>query len=81
MSVETCEGMVRAADTVNLTPIIRIAENVRQNILRYLDIGAKFLDAQGAVPKDIMPDGLHPNEKGYQIWAEAMNPLLTEMMK
>jgi 4-hydroxy-2-oxoheptanedioate aldolase len=32
--------MVRAADCVNITPIIRVAMNIRQNILRYLDIGA-----------------------------------------
>jgi len=49
--------------------------------VRYLDIGAKFLDAEGNIPKDIMPDGLHPNAKGYQIWADAMQPLLDEMMK
>ena len=40
MSAESCEQMVRAADCVNITPIIRIAMNIRQNILRYLDIGA-----------------------------------------
>ncbi len=39
MGVETCEHMVRAADNVNITPIIRVAVNIRQNILRYLDIG------------------------------------------
>jgi len=49
--------------------------------VRYFDIGKKFLDADGNIPKDIMPDGLHPNAKGYEIWAEAMNPLLQEMMK
>ena len=49
--------------------------------VRYLDIGPKFLDAEGNIPKDIMPDGLHPNAKGYQIWADAMQPLLDEMMK
>ena len=38
MGVSECEAMVRAADYTNITPIIRIAENVRQNILRYLDI-------------------------------------------
>lgn len=37
---ESCEHMVRAADCVNVTPIVRIAVNVRQNILRYLDTGA-----------------------------------------
>jgi lysophospholipase L1-like esterase len=48
---------------------------------RYLDIGGKFLDADGALPKDIMPDALHPNAKGYQIWADAMQPLLDSMLK
>jgi 4-hydroxy-2-oxoheptanedioate aldolase len=41
MSAESCEHMVRAAECVNITPIIRIAVNMRQNILRYLDIGAQ----------------------------------------
>lgn len=40
MEAESCEHMVRAADYANITPIIRIAMNIRQNILRYLDIGA-----------------------------------------
>lgn len=41
--------------------------------LRYLDIGAKFLaEDKVTLPKDIMPDFLHPNKKGYQIWAEAI---------
>jgi lysophospholipase L1-like esterase len=48
--------------------------------VKYLDIGPKFLDADGNLPKDIMPDALHPNEKGYQIWAEAMGPTLAELM-
>lgn len=47
----------------------------------YLDIGDKFLDAEGNIPPDIMPDALHVNEKGYRIWAEAVKPTLTEMMK
>lgn len=37
---ESCEQMVRAADYANTTPIVRIAVNLRQNILRYLDTGA-----------------------------------------
>jgi beta-glucosidase len=49
--------------------------------VRYLDIGPNFLDAAGKIPYDVMPDQLHPNVKGYQIWAEAMQPLLEEMMK
>ena len=31
----------------------------------YLDIGPKFLEADGTLSKDIMPDLLHLNEKSY----------------
>ncbi len=47
----------------------------------YLDIGAKFLAEDGSLPKDIMPDFLHPNAKGYQIWADAVKPTIETMMK
>jgi lysophospholipase L1-like esterase len=47
---------------------------------RFLDIGEKFMQADGTLPPQIMPDGLHPNAAGYQIWADAMNELLGDMM-
>lgn len=46
----------------------------------YLDIGDKFLQPDGVLPATIMPDFLHPNEKGYEIWAEAMAPKLAELL-
>jgi len=49
--------------------------------IRYLDIGSKFIDSEGNISKDVIPDALHPSTKGYQIWAEAMNPLLTQMLQ
>lgn len=49
--------------------------------VRFLDINANFLGQDGKIPFSIMPDQLHPNAAGYQIWADAMQPLLTEMMK
>jgi lysophospholipase L1-like esterase len=48
--------------------------------ITYLDIGEKFLAADKSLPKDIMPDALHPNAKGYEIWAEAIRPTLQRMM-
>jgi len=42
----------------------------------YLDIGSKFLAADGSIPRDIMSDGLHPTSKGYEIWAEAVHDTL-----
>jgi lysophospholipase L1-like esterase len=38
----------------------------------FLDVGAKFLEPDGTLSKAIMPDLLHPNEKGYQIWSDAI---------
>ncbi len=49
--------------------------------VRYLDIGPKFLDADGEIPADVMPDLLHPSAKGYSLWFEAMNPTLQELLK
>jgi len=49
--------------------------------VKYLDIGPKFLADDGTLPKDVMPDALHPNEKGYEIWAESIRPTLDELMK
>jgi N-acetylglucosamine-6-sulfatase len=38
----------------------------------YMDIGARFLNADGTMNKDLMPDTLHPSEQGYQVWADAI---------
>jgi lysophospholipase L1-like esterase len=48
--------------------------------VKYLDFGKDFLDADGTLSKEIMPDLLHPNLKGYQIWADAIRPTLTEWL-
>ena len=34
----------------------------------------------GTLPRDVMPDFLHPNEKGYEIWAEAVKGPLQELL-
>ena len=47
----------------------------------YMDIGAKFLDAEGNIPKDVMSDALHPGPKGYEIWAEAVKETIDNLMK
>lgn len=47
----------------------------------FMDIGQKFLASDGTLPKEIMPDVLHPNEKGYEIWAEAIQGKVKELLK
>lgn len=49
-------------------------------MVNVLDIGPKFLLPDGTLPKDIMPDALHPNAKGYQIWADAIEGKVVELM-
>lgn len=49
--------------------------------VRFLDLGPKFLAPDGTLPKDIMPDLLHPGEKGYEIWAAAIKEPLAAMLK
>ena len=49
--------------------------------VKYLDIGAKFLEADSTLPASIMPDALHPNEKGYAIWADEIGPTLQDLAK
>ena len=48
--------------------------------VKYMNINDKFLDQDGNLSRDIMRDLLHPTAKGYQIWADAVKPQLTEWL-
>lgn len=48
--------------------------------VKFLDIGVKFLQPDGTISKAIMPDLLHLSAKGYQIEAEAILPVIEQMM-
>jgi lysophospholipase L1-like esterase len=49
--------------------------------VKFMDLGSKLLAPDGTLSRDIMPDLLHPNEKGYQIWSDAMESTLAQMLK
>jgi len=38
------------------------------------------LNPDGTNNKDIIRDGCHLSEKGYEIWAESMNPYLLDLL-
>ncbi|MCE9588166.1 MAG: GDSL family lipase [Verrucomicrobia bacterium] len=46
--------------------------------LLFLDFGDKFLEPDGTMSPEIMPDFLHPSAKGYQIWADAIQPVIDQ---
>ena len=48
----------------------------------YLDIGSRFLDDKGVfLPDSFRPDNLHPLAKGYDIWGQAVQAKLAELLK
>jgi lysophospholipase L1-like esterase len=48
--------------------------------VRFLDLGPRFLEADGRLSPGIMTDGLHLSEKGYERWAEGLLPVVREML-
>jgi lysophospholipase L1-like esterase len=50
-----------------------------QNVL-WIDFGYKFIDDNGHLPREIMPDYLHLTKKGYQIWADSIKEPLAKIL-
>ena len=46
----------------------------------YQDLESKFIEPDGSITREIMPDALHLSREGYQIWAEAMEPKLRALL-
>lgn len=46
----------------------------------YLDVNHVFLNFDGSINHDLMPDYLHPSPAAAKLWARAMEPLLSELM-
>jgi lysophospholipase L1-like esterase len=49
--------------------------------IRFLDLKRVFLAADGTLPKDVMPDFLHPHAAGYQLWADALRAPLAALLQ
>jgi lysophospholipase L1-like esterase len=66
-------------DKINYTNE-KIAKLADGKSVRYLDIGDRFLNKDGELTREIMPDLLHLSGAGYKIWAEAIGDTLKEML-
>lgn len=66
-----------AIDTANAA----LAKLDDGQMVRFLNINLHFLGNDGTIPNIIMPDQLHLNAAGYQLWAGAIENPLAEMMK
>ena len=66
------------------TAIDRINDNLSKfadgKRIRYLNINDKLADKEGRLLEGTSPDRLHLSAKGYQVWADALKPILTELL-
>ena len=46
----------------------------------WIDFGHRFVNADGTIPRALMPDYLHLSKKGYEIWAEAIEQRLSQVI-
>jgi lysophospholipase L1-like esterase len=58
----------------------RIAQFADGKTVRYLNINDKLADKNGKLLDGMSPDGMHLSLKGYQVWADALKPLFTELL-
>ena len=58
----------------------RISKFADDKHVFYLDINDTFLAKDGTLPKSIMPDLLHPNREGYEMWAQSMESKIAQLM-
>jgi lysophospholipase L1-like esterase len=65
-------------DTVNAN----LARQADGKKLRYLDINHQLANGDGVLFDGMMNprDKLHPTVKGYQVWANALKPIFTELL-
>jgi lysophospholipase L1-like esterase len=75
------------SDNMNFMPIIdRINSDLAKladgQMVRYLNINDKLADSDGRLFEGMMNvrDRLHPTVKAYQVWADALKPMLTELL-
>lgn len=72
-------------DSMAVNPAIhqineKIAKFADGKRIRFVDINDKLADKNDVLYKGMTMDGLHPTVVGYQIWADALKPIFTEVL-
>jgi lysophospholipase L1-like esterase len=78
-------GILPRNDNMAAMPVInRINENLAKfadsKTTRYLNINARLADSNGVLLEGMTADRLHLSLKGYQVWADALKPIFTELL-
>jgi lysophospholipase L1-like esterase len=75
-------GKTFSAQRGKLLQVNQALEKLADNkMVFYLDIGSQLIEPDGSISKEMMRDALHPGEKGYEIWAAAIEPKLKEWLR
>ena len=71
-------ALMPAIDQINAN-IARVADGRK---VRYLNVNSKLADKDGRLFEGMMNerDGLHPTLRGYQVWADGLKPIFTELL-
>jgi lysophospholipase L1-like esterase len=72
-------------DNMAVIPTInRINDNLARmgdrKKIRFLNINDKLADKDGKLFEGMSKDKLHPTLKGYQVWADGLKPIFTEIL-
>jgi lysophospholipase L1-like esterase len=80
-------GIFPRNDNMAVMPVI---DKINRNLanladgkgIRYLNINDRLAGADGKLFDGMMnaTDKLHPTVKGYQVWADALQPIFTELL-
>jgi lysophospholipase L1-like esterase len=79
-------GMFPRNDSLTVLPTIRqinrkLADLADGKQVRYLDINDQLADREGRLfPGMMNADQLHPALKAYQVWADALKPIFTQLL-
>ncbi|HXN47455.1 MAG TPA: GDSL-type esterase/lipase family protein [Bryobacteraceae bacterium] len=80
-------GILPRNDNLSAMPVIdkingNLAKLADSKTIRYLNINDKLATPDGKLFDGVMNAGdrLHPTLKGYQVWADALKPILTELL-
>lgn len=78
-------GIFPRNDNMALMPVIHkinagLAQLADGRKIRYLNINDKLADGDGRLFEGMTTDKLHLSVKGYQVWADALKPIFTELL-
>ena len=81
-------GILPRNDGVRATAVMASINKINEKIakladgkmIRYLNINDKLADKDGKLLEGMTTDRLHLSKKGYQVWADALKPVLKELL-